>query len=104
MFRFILRCTPTARRPMAAELLERRQLLAWGDWPLHIDQDVAVSEFPGLLGNSATTIVDIDTGINLAHPVFSGRIHSASQDFANPGTSAQDEQGHGTMTAAIAIA
>ena len=58
MHRTSLDRSRASRRPLGVEPLERRVLLTWGDWPLHVNQDLAVSKFPGLVGSSTTTIVD----------------------------------------------
>jgi subtilisin family serine protease len=49
-------------------------------------------------------VADLDTGIALQHPDLAGRIVGTGIDKVNPGTSAQDDNGHGTMTAGIIAA
>ena len=54
-------------------------------------------------GSNAVTIAIIDTGIDLSHPEFAGRIIQG-YDFVNNDPIAQDDHGHGTHVAGIAAA
>jgi len=51
-------------------------------------------------GSTALTVAVIDTGVDLAHPDFEGRI-VPGYDFVNNDAVAQDDQGHGTHCAGI---
>ncbi len=52
---------------------------------------------------SGVTIAIIDSGLDLSHPEFAGRI-VAGYDFVNNDTIPQDECGHGTHATGIALA
>jgi serine protease len=52
---------------------------------------------------SGIVVAVVDTGVDLAHPDLRQRI-SSGIDLVNPGSSAQDEQGHGTFMAGIIAA
>lgn len=54
-------------------------------------------------GSSAVIIAIVDTGVDLAHPEFAGRL-VAGYDFVNDDADASDDAGHGTMVAGIAAA
>lgn len=47
-------------------------------------------------------IAVVDSGIDINNAEFAGRIHPESTNTANPGTTFQDQDGHGTFTASIA--
>ncbi len=51
---------------------------------------------------AAIKVAVIDTGVDLSHPEFAGRIDTANDyDFSNGDTTAQDDNGHGTHVAGI---
>lgn len=52
---------------------------------------------------SGVTVAVIDTGVRSTHPDLSGKVLSGA-DYVNPGTSANDENGHGTHVAGIIAA
>ncbi len=52
---------------------------------------------------SGVKVAVIDTGVRSSHTDLSGRVLSG-RDFVNPGTSADDENGHGTHVAGIIAA
>ncbi len=54
-------------------------------------------------GNAAIIIAVVDTGLNLNHPEFSGRV-VAGYDFINNDADPMDDNGHGTHTAGIVAA
>jgi subtilisin family serine protease len=54
-------------------------------------------------GNAAIMIAVVDTGLNLNHPEFSGRV-VAGYDFINNDADPMDDNGHGTHTAGIVAA
>ena len=69
-------------------------------WHLRtIRSDVAWAKSKG----SGVTVAVIDTGVDLGHPDLRGRI-AGGVDLVNAGTSAQDEQGHGTFMAGLIAA
>lgn len=47
-------------------------------------------------------IAIVDSGIDISNSEFAGRIHPDSTNTANPGTTFQDQDGHGTFTASVA--
>ncbi|MFD2169706.1 S8 family serine peptidase [Tumebacillus lipolyticus] len=54
-------------------------------------------------GSSSRTIAIIDTGVDLSHPDFAGRI-VAGYDYVNNDSVASDDNGHGTAVAGVAAA
>lgn len=54
-------------------------------------------------GSSAVTIAVLDTGVDLTHPDFTGRV-VAGYDFINGDSSPMDDNGHGTRAAGVAAA
>ncbi len=54
-------------------------------------------------GSGEIIIAILDTGLNLDHPEFAGRI-AAGYDFVNNDATPMDDNGHGTHTAGIAAA
>ncbi|RME86018.1 MAG: peptidase S8, partial [Caldilineae bacterium] len=54
-------------------------------------------------GSSQVTIAILDTGIDLSHPEFAGRV-LAGWDFVNQDSDPSDDHGHGTHVAGIAAA
>ncbi len=54
-------------------------------------------------GSPTITIAIVDTGVDLSHPEFSGRILSG-YDFVNNDDDPMDDEGHGTHVAGIASA
>ncbi|MGE5609374.1 MAG: carbohydrate-binding protein [Bacillota bacterium] len=106
------------------ENLEQRLLLAWGDFPQLIDQDLAATSFPQING-AGQAVVALDTGVNFWHPALAGRIWTNpgeipgngidddrsgkiddvnGWDFINNDNNPADDQGHGTMVAGIMVA
>jgi subtilisin family serine protease len=106
------------------EALEERRLLAWGAFPLLIDQDLAANSYPQYNG-AGQTIVALDSGINFNHPALAGRIWTNpfeipgngidddnsgkiddvnGWDFIGNDNSPIDDQGHGTMVAGLMAA
>jgi subtilisin family serine protease len=78
----------------------------WLDRPVHVTLDRSVAKVgapaawqAGFDGTGATIAV-LDTGIDLDHPDFAGRI-AATRDFSGKGT-VQDGHFHGTHVASIA--
>ncbi len=57
----------------------------------------------GCQGSDAVTIAIIDTGIDLGHPEFAGKL-VAGTNIVNPGFPADDDNGHGTLVAGLAAA
>jgi len=53
-------------------------------------------------GSSSLTLAIIDTGVDLSHPEFSGRI-VAGYDFVNNDSNPSDDGNHGTCCAGIAV-
>ena len=53
---------------------------------------------------SGVTVAMIDTGVDLLHPDLAGRFVSTGIDEVNHDGNAQDDNGHGTMTAGIVAA
>src|SRR5688572_15382468 len=82
--------------------LEQRRHFAWGTFPQLIDQDLAAQYYPQYNG-AGTTIVNIDSGVNAAHPVLQGKL-LPGWDFVNNDSNPADDQGHGTMTGAFMVA
>jgi hypothetical protein len=54
-------------------------------------------------GSSATVVAVIDSGLDLAHPEFAGRVQSGF-DYVEWDTTPQDQYGHGTHVAGIIAA
>lgn len=54
-------------------------------------------------GSGSVTIAILDSGVNLSHPEFTGRL-AAGYDFVNSDADPSDDFGHGTMVAGIAAA
>ncbi|HYP23337.1 MAG TPA: S8 family serine peptidase, partial [Actinomycetota bacterium] len=54
-------------------------------------------------GTTGTTVAILDTGIDLDHPEFAGRI-LPGRDFVNNDADPTDDEGHGTMVAGVAAA
>jgi subtilisin family serine protease len=54
-------------------------------------------------GSAAVTVAVLDTGIDLAHPEFAGRILSG-WDFVNDDSEPSDDHGHGTWVAGVLAA
>jgi len=54
-------------------------------------------------GGSGAVIAIVDTGVDLQHSDFAGKL-TAGYDFVNNDTNADDDQGHGTHCAGIAAA
>ncbi len=82
-----------------------------GQWALEnrnlgwlIDTDIDCESAWAITTGSASLIVAIlDTGIDLGHPEFAGRM-VAGIDIVNGDASADDDEGHGTACAGIAAA
>ncbi len=55
------------------------------------------------LGESSLILAVVDTGIDLTHPEFAGRL-APGYDFANKDSDPTDDNGHGTHVAGIAAA
>ncbi len=55
------------------------------------------------LGSPSVVIAILDSGIDLTHPEFAGRV-TAGWDFVNRDSVAQDDNGHGTHVAGVAAA
>jgi hypothetical protein len=112
------------RIALIVDTLEPRTLLAWGAYPHLIGQDRAAADFPNVTGAGAI-IVDIDSGVNLAHPNLSGHLWKNPGEVAGDGIdndgdgyvddvngydlvrddgTPDDEAGHGTATAGIMVA
>ena len=54
---------------------------------------------------AGTVVAVVDTGVDLAHPEFVGRLDTVNDyDFINDDTTAQDDEGHGTHVAGIVAA
>ena len=106
------------------EGLETRRLLAWGAYPLLIDQDLAVASYPSITG-AGQRIVVIDSGINANHPNLAGKLWNnpgevagdridndrngyvddvTGYDFFRNDGNPEDEVGHGTAIAGIIAA
>jgi subtilisin family serine protease len=88
--------------------LEPRRLLAFDDYAQLIDQDAAVSRFPGANG-AGTTVAVIDTGINYNLAMLGGGIGPGKKvlggfDFVDNDADPMDEDGHGTAVAAAIAA
>src|SRR5215213_3700966 len=66
----------------------------WG-WP-RINAPAAwnIAQVPGVI------VAVLDTGLDLSHPEFAGRI-TGGTNFVNPGQSAQDDNGHGTHVSGL---
>lgn len=54
-------------------------------------------------GSGSVTIAILDSGVNVSHPEFAGRL-AAGYDFVNSDADPSDDFGHGTMVAGIAAA
>lgn len=54
------------------------------------------------IGSTSWSIAVLDTGVDLNHPDIKGARLKAGYDFVNNDTSAQDDNGHGTLVAGIA--
>ncbi len=71
--------------------------LQWHMRTIHADTAWTKSKGSGVV------VAVVDTGVDLGHPDLKGRI-SGGVDLVNEGTSAQDEQGHGTFMAGLIAA
>jgi len=83
-----------------------QKALGWPDDPMYTRQFSHQKTLTNLAwgittGNASITIAVVDTGIDLAHPEFAGRIVNP-MSFTTP--TVQDKHGHGTHTAGIASA
>jgi subtilisin family serine protease len=68
------------------------------------DADVDAPEAWGYnTGSSEVIVAIIDSGVDLSHPEFSGRL-VAGRDYANEDNDPSDDHGHGTHVAGIAAA
>src|SRR5947209_12544236 len=108
------------------EPLERRRMFStdWGPVAQFVHQPQAATLFPNITG-SGEVIVDIDSGIDFAHPSLAGRIWSNPGEIPNDGidndgnglvddlqgwnfyegnNDPTDQLGHGTQTAGILAA
>ncbi len=65
--------------------------------------NLGLSSAWGFSQGSDLTVAILDTGVDLDHPEFAGRI-SPGRDFVNGDVVADDDNGHGTMVAGIAAA
>jgi subtilisin family serine protease len=83
-----------------------------GLWGLHntgqsggkVDADIDAPEAWGINRGSSTVIVAVlDSGVDLDHPDFSGRLTSG-WDFVNNDNNPNDDQGHGTHVAGTVAA
>ncbi len=91
---------------VAIEALEGRQYLSWGTFPRLINQDVAVSSYPNIVG-TGETIAILDSGVNYNDPVLGGGFGAGFKvvdgyDFVDHDTDPMDEDGHGTGVATLA--
>src|SRR5947209_8490783 len=82
-------------RTTRMEALEGRTLfsMSWGPDARLIHQDQATQLFPFINGANEV-IVDIDSGIDFAHPSLAGRIWSNPGEMANDGI---DNDGNGLV-------
>jgi subtilisin family serine protease len=71
--------------------------MQWHMRTIRADQAWARSRGSGIV------VAVVDTGVDLSHPDLRARI-TTGIDLVNPGTSAQDEQGHGTFMAGLIAA
>jgi hypothetical protein len=55
-------------------------------------------------GSSVVTIAVLDTGIDTDHTEFSGRLETSRQNFVAGNTEIEDDDGHGTAVAGVAVA
>src|SRR5206468_10279415 len=58
--------------------------ISWGAYDQQMDLDQLVAKYPTINGKGET-IVDIDSGINFNHPIFSGRIWTNPGEIAGNG-------------------
>lgn len=76
-------------------------------YPPYQSKYMAKTRFPQAwnvtIGSTAMSVAVVDTGVDLDHPDFKGRL-KPGYDFVNDDAMPQDDNGHGTMVAGIAAA
>jgi subtilisin family serine protease len=111
-------------RAFLFEQLEEREMLSWGGAAQLMHLDGERLHAPAIAGQGSV-IVDLDSGLNVNHPVFAGRLWTNPGEIAGDGkdndgdglvddvhgwnfvsnnSNIVDDQGHGTMTAAAMVA
>jgi hypothetical protein len=107
--------------PFRCEPLEERQLLAFGPYPKLIQQDLAITNYPGVTG-AGVNIALIDSGVDFSQPNLQGKFwtnpgevagngkdddgdgyidDTRGWDFYSNDNTPEDQNGHGTATAGI---
>jgi len=78
--------------------------LTWGADYMNVDiaNDFLIDTFT-LAGLPTRVVAVLDTGLDLAHPVFEGRIAGGAQNFSNEEGGVHDGHGHGTHVAGTIV-
>jgi hypothetical protein len=77
---------PQQRVSCTVEMLETRRLLAmnWGAYPLLMDQDKAVADFPQITGKGVNVAI-IDSGFDFGHPKLQGKVWTNPDEIEGDG-------------------